>query len=107
MTQTLTRTESTPADPTIRFTANTVTGAQGVDVQFQATTPASAVAQSLAEMLGMPSDVPYGLRDDASSVYLDDKPIGSQIEPGAVLSVTPKAHLGGGRLSMTGGAQRR
>ncbi len=100
---TLMETQTTPADPMIRFTANSVTGAQGVDVQFQRTTPSSAVARSLAEMLGMPSDVPYGLRDDGSSVYLDDKPIGDQIEPGATLSVTPKAHLGSGHLFGTGG----
>lgn len=83
------------ADEMIRFSAQGVTGHQAIEVRFQRATPANAVAESLAEMLGMPADVPWALRDDRSSVYLDDRPIGDQIEPGAQITVTPRTHLGG------------
>ncbi len=77
----------------IRFRAQGVTGADSIDVSFQASTPVDTVASSIAEMLGMPDDVPYALRDNASSVYLEDRPIGDQIEAGTHVTVTPKSHL--------------
>lgn len=82
------------ADPQIRFFAQGVTGHERVEVSFQRSTPAEAVASSLAEMLGMPNDVPWAIRNDESSAYLDERPIGDQIEPGARITVTPKTHLG-------------
>lgn len=81
----------------IKFRAHGVTSSEDVEVEFQRSTPADAVAQSLAEMLNMPADIPWGLRDDGSSVYLEDRAIGDQIRPGAAISVTPKTHLGGHR----------
>lgn len=93
MSQVMTRAR----DSMIRFNAHGVTGSEAVEVEFQRSTPVDAVAQSLAEMLRMPADIPWGLRDDGSSVYLDDRPIGDQIEPGAAVSLTPKTHLGGTR----------
>lgn len=88
-------TEKAPtADPQIRFFAQGVTGHERVEVSFQRSTPAAAVASSLAEMLGMPGDVPFAIRNDNSSAYLDDRPIGDQIETGAQVTVTPKTHLG-------------
>ena len=93
MTQLLAeRTEN--ADPSIRFYAQGVTGPERVEVSVQRSTPAEAVAASLAEMLGMPADVPWAIRNDQSSSYLDDGPIGSQLEPGAQVTVTPRTHLG-------------
>ena len=93
MTQLLTEPRET-ADPSIRFHAQSVTGHEGIEVSFQRSTPADAVAQSLAEMLGMPTDVPWAIRNDESSAYLDGQPIGTQLEPGARVTVTPKTHLG-------------
>ncbi len=86
-----------PRDSMIRFHAHGVTGSQAIEVEFQRSAPVDSVAQSLAEMMNMPVDIPWGLRDDGSSVYLDDRPIGDQIRPGAAVSLTPKTHLGAGR----------
>lgn len=93
MTEILTGRRET-ADPSINFYAQSVTGHERVEVSFQRSTPADTVATSLAEMLGMPVDVPWAIRDDESSSYLDAGPIGDQIEPGARVTVTPKTHLG-------------
>ena len=94
MTELLTEPREETADAVIRFHAQGVTGHEGIEVSFQRSTPADAVAQSLAEMLGMPSDVPWAIRNDQSSAYLVDGPIGSQLEPNARVTVTPKTHLG-------------
>ena len=91
----LTETQNEAAEPMIRFRAHGVTGSEALEVQFQRSTPVDAVAQSLAEMMAMPADLPWGLRDDRSSAYLDNRPIGEQIEPGAAVSLTPRTHLGG------------
>ncbi len=94
MTATVTKKRDETADQTIRFRAQGVTGHEAVEVRFQRSTPADAVAASLAEMLGMPTDVPWSLRDDQSSAYLDDRPIGDQIETDAQITLTPRTHLG-------------
>ena len=91
----MTKTEEQSAESMIRFRAHGVTSTESIEVQFQRSTPVDAVARSLAEMMAMPADIPWGLRDDGSSVYLDDRPIGDQIQPDAAVSLTPKTHLGG------------
>ena len=78
----------------ITFEATSVTSNEAIEVSFQRTAPAEAVARSLAHMLNMPTDSPYGLREDTESVYLDARPIGEQLEPGARVTLTPKSHLG-------------
>ena len=95
MTKAMTKTEEQSAESMIRFRAHGVTSTESIEVQFQRSTPVAAVARSLAEMMAMPADIPWGLRDDGSSVYLDDRPIGDQIQPDAAVSLTPKTHLGG------------
>ena len=95
MSQVMTQKDES-AESMIRFRAHGVTGTDAIEVEFQRSAPVDAVAQSLAEMMNMPADVPWGLRDDGSSVYLEDRPIGDQIQPGAAISLTPKTHLGGG-----------
>ena len=95
MSQVMTKKDDS-AESMIRFHAHGVTGTDAIEVQFQRSAPVDAVALSLAEMMAMPTDIPWGLRDDGSSVYLDDRPIGDQIQPGAAISLTPKTHLGGG-----------
>jgi len=81
---------------TLSFLASDVTGTQSVEAQdIQASLPASAVAASLAASMQLPENVPWGLRDDATGGFLEDRrPIGEQIEPGSSLTITPKTHLG-------------
>lgn len=93
----LTKEKTESAESMIRFRAQGVTGSDAIEVKFQRSTPGDAVARSLANMLGMPEDTPYGIRNDSTSAYLEDRAIGDQIEPGARLTVVPKTHLGGSR----------
>jgi hypothetical protein len=91
---------STPPPPgdVLVFHAANVTGSQEIPVEFGADLPARSVTDAIAHRMALPSDVTWSLRDDGSSVYLDDdRPIGDQIGPGAHVSVIPKTHLGGTR----------
>ena len=82
----------------LHFEAADVTGTHHVVVDdVQSGLPAGAVAKALASRMSLPENVPWGLRDDASSAFLDDeKPIGEQLGagPDVKLTVTPKTHLG-------------
>ena len=73
-----------------------VTGTQTVaarGVQYSAL--AGSVARALAASMRLPENVPWALRDDATSAFLDDdRPIGAQVAPNAKVTVTPKTHLG-------------
>lgn len=84
------------AAATLSFQAVSVTESEVHEVSdVQASLPAGAVAQAIAAQMHLPENTPWGLRDESTSVLLDDdKPIGEQIAPGARLKVTPKAHLG-------------
>ncbi len=79
------------------FEAADVTGTHRVVADdVQRSLPAGAVAKALASRMSLPENVPWGLRDDATSAFLDDQqPIGDQIRPGTSVTVTPKTHLGG------------
>ena len=80
---------------TITFEATNVTGTQTLPIDVDPALPAETVANSIASMMSMPGNVPWALRDDESSAYLDDsKTIGEQVRPGAHVTLTPKAHLG-------------
>ena len=87
-----------PANGVVCFEAADVTGTHRVTVDdVQRTLPAGAVAKALASRMSLPENVPWALRDNASSAYLDaEKPIGDQIGtgPDVKLTVTPKTHLG-------------
>jgi hypothetical protein len=75
--------------------ASTVTSTRTLDVEVERGLPAGDVTRTLADRMALPEDVPWALRDDGSSVYLDPgRPIGDQVEPGARITVTPKTHLG-------------
>jgi hypothetical protein len=89
--------EPTATGPVISFEATNCTGTETVSVtNVQATLPAGAVAAALADKMSLPPNTPWALRDDSRGVFLDDaKSIGEQVAPGAKLTVTPKAHLGG------------
>lgn len=81
---------------TFGFEASDVTGTHNVVARdVQTNLPAGAVARSLAASMALPENVPWALRDEATSAFLDDdRPIGEQIGPNAKLTVTPKTHLG-------------
>jgi hypothetical protein len=78
----------------LAFQATNVTGTQELPVEFRRNLSARAVTDSIANRMALPDDVPWTLRDDDSSAYLDEeRPIGDQIAPGARLTITPKTHL--------------
>jgi hypothetical protein len=55
----------------------------------------SEVALSLAQEMNLPPNTPWALRDDTNARMLnDDRPLGSQVEQNARLTVVPKSHLG-------------
>src|SRR5436189_4793638 len=85
-----------PGPPTFSFEAADVTGMHRVVANdVQRSLPAGAVAKALAARMALPENVPWALRDEQTSAYLDDnKPIGEQLQLGAKVTVTPKTHLG-------------
>ena len=84
------------SEETIDFVASDVTNTQTIRARgVQRALPAYSVANALAARLSLPSDVPWVLRDDETSVYLDDhRPIGDQIRPNAKVVLSPRTHLG-------------
>ena len=85
-----------PSADVLSFEAGDVTGTHSVIANdVQKTLPAGTVARALAARMSLPQNVPWALRNESTSTYLeDDKPIGDQLEPGAKVTVTPKTHLG-------------
>ena len=56
---------------------------------------AGTVAKALANRMGLPENVPWTLREDSTSAFLDDnRPIGEQLSPESKTTLTPKTHLG-------------
>lgn len=86
----------TGATATIEFEARDVTGTHTIVARgVQRDMPAGVVARALASRLALPDNVPWTLRDDATSAFVDDaRPIGDQIAPDARVTLTMKAHLG-------------
>ena len=82
-------------DP-LTFSVSDVTGMKSLDVDgVDGHRSASDVATSVAELMELPTNTPYSLRDDNSArMLLDDRPLGSQVDKDAKLVVIPKAHLG-------------
>ncbi len=85
-----------PAADAFSFEASDVTGTHQVFVEnVDRSLPAGAVARALAARMSLPQNVPWGLRENSNSAFLaDEQPVGSQIEPGASVTITPKSHLG-------------
>jgi hypothetical protein len=78
------------------FHAANVTGTQDIPIEIGLGLSVRSVTDSIVSRMALPEDVAWTLRDDGSSVYLDeDARIGDQLEPGAHVTVTPKTHLGG------------
>jgi hypothetical protein len=79
----------------LQIFASNVTGTHELPVDVGPSLSAGDVADSIVSLMSLPADVPWALRDDDSSAYLDsERPIGDQIEPGAHVTITPKTHLG-------------
>jgi len=78
------------------FEVSNITGTRSMvacDVDPSMST--EAVAQALSNEFSLPQNTCWTLRNDKSAEFLDDqKEIGSQVEPGDHLTLTPKAHLG-------------
>jgi hypothetical protein len=79
---------------TLRFRATNVVATRTLPVEVQADLPARAVAKSLASLMGLPDNVPWALRADSTAYLAEDSSIGSQVETDALLTVTPRTHLG-------------
>ena len=83
---------------TFRFHARDVTGSHEMDVtDIQRGTLSGAVAQTLAQRMSLPVNVPWSLRDDRTGVWLrDDVALDEQVteQEEAQLTLTPKSHLG-------------
>ena len=80
----------------LRFLAIDVTGTHQLEVDdLQRTLPVFQVASTLANRMSLPDNVPWALRDESTSAYLDDSAaIGEQIKPNARVSIIPRTHLG-------------
>jgi hypothetical protein len=76
--------------------ATDVTGTHTVRVSsVEPNVPAGVLAAAIAARMSLPDNVPWALRDDATSVFLDDqKAVGDQIRPDAKVTITPRTHLG-------------
>ena len=82
-------------DENVHFSVRDVTGTMTVEVGMRRDLPAGAVMSNVTRGLSLSSTTAYALRDEESSVYLDDTlPIGDQISARAILTATPKTHLG-------------
>ncbi len=79
-----------------QFTATDVTGNSSLlTTDIQPELPAGAAARTLAARMQLPDNVSYALRNEATSVYLNETlPIGDQVEADTTLTITPKSHLG-------------
>jgi len=85
-----------PSTDGFRFLARNVTATKTLPVDVEPALNAEEVARAVADLMSMPQDTPWALREDDTAAFLDgDRPIGEQIRPGARLTLTPKSHLGG------------
>jgi hypothetical protein len=87
--------QTSPTPDVLRFQVGNVTGTQEIPFEVVSGLSVRSVADAIANRMALPQDVPWSLRDDGSSAYLDDeRPIGGQITPGSHVTITPKTHLG-------------
>ena len=80
------------------FEVADVTGTHVLETRdLSRSTPAGVAARALASRMTLPEDIPWALRDDRGGVLQDDLALGDQVEAGAKLTLTPRAHLGAAR----------
>lgn len=84
------------ANATLSFEVRNVTDTRSFDASdVDGSLPAEVVAKALSAELNLPPNVSWCLRDDNSATFLDgETALGEQIQPGAKLTLTPRAHLG-------------
>jgi hypothetical protein len=79
----------------LNFRASNVTGTRLLDLEVDGDVSVQRVARDLVELMQLPRDVSWVLREDRSASFLsEDQPIGSQLTPGAAVTVAPRTHLG-------------
>ena len=84
-----------PSSQAFAIRARNVMGTQELPLEIDRGLPAGDLTRSIVDLMALPEDVVWDLRDDRSSAFLDEsRPVGDQVEPGARLTVTPKTHLG-------------
>ncbi len=85
-----------PATATLCLEATDVTGTHTVRLSaVEPNVPAGVLAAAIAARMSLPDNVPWMLRDDATSVFLDEqRAVGDQIRPDAKVTITPRTHLG-------------
>ncbi len=95
-TRTPDSTRNNPGNDFMSLEVIDVTGSRTVHASdIQRSLPAGVVAESLADRLRLPANVPWALRDEETSAFLDDEQaIGDQVDTDALVTVTPKTHLG-------------
>lgn len=72
-----------------------VTGSHSVVANdVQRALPAGAVARATANRFSLPENTPWALHDDQGAFLDDEVAIGDQVDSGAKLWISPKAHLG-------------
>ena len=75
--------------------ARNVTGTQDLPLEIDRGLTVGEVSRSISALMDLPADVPWVLRDDGTSAFLDEgRSIGDQLEPGACVTMTPRTHLG-------------
>ncbi len=83
------------SEGTMHLVAGNVTGTQTLGVKVDRSVSVESLARSVASRMALPGNVEWALRDERSSAYLrDGESIGTQLEPGARVTLTPKTHLG-------------
>ncbi len=85
---------SPPRTSTYRLRVGDVTNTTDFEAELDPTARAGSVAQALARQVELPSDVPWGLRDDRGTFLDDERQIGEQVAADARVTLTPKSHLG-------------
>jgi hypothetical protein len=84
------------APPKLSFEVSNITGTRSmIACDIDPTMSTGMVAKALSNEFSLPQNVCWTLRNDDSAEFLDEqREISSQVEPGAHLTLTPKAHLG-------------
>ena len=86
---------SSPSPDVFSIRARNVMGTQELPLEVDRGLPAGDLTRSIVDLMALPEDVVWDLRDDRSCAFLDEsRSIGDQVETGARLTVTPKTHLG-------------
>jgi len=86
---------ATVTDP-LRLQAEDVTGTKLIELEgVDGHRLAGEVAMALAQEMDLPTNTPWGLRDDLKGrMLVSEESLGSQLDQDARVVVVPKSHLG-------------